>query len=183
MDIDQEFSSLLEKTKPVGKTNIIVIGGKRNGKTTMINTLLDFCNAPRQTYFLINSVKIWESNFSFQEEDHNLRLIEMDIEPKVLNHKENFENFLAGGRNYLCFIINNTDASFSKHQSRILQFFDKFTHFTSLFTGCAVVWNHFNMPNKKKETSIPFVDYEKLIYHEVKLDSLFQSKIIQRLNI
>lgn len=176
----------INKTLPkVNKINVLVIGDKKTGKTTLIKSFFEFCRVQPETNFLIDSVKIWEGNMTHDKveyQEEKISFIEMDTDVKILDQISKFEEVLKGNKNFLCFVmkVNSTNSNIAnsatlKIQSRIKLFFEKFYQLGSYFNACVVVNNKFM---KKKEIfNVDGInENEKFIFEVLNFQSVFKSK-------
>jgi GTPase SAR1 family protein len=152
MDIEKEN---LPCCQTVNKTNILVIGERKSGKTTLIKSLFESWKVVPSTFFLLDSVKIWEGTVATDTSSHRLSFIEMDVEMGVLDQIAKFEEFLKGHQNILCLMMKNAESPSLKTQKRIRVFFEKFLQILGFFSDSFQVMNNYV---KKKDTTSEIQD-------------------------
>jgi hypothetical protein len=169
MDIEKENNNFpAEAEMPMTKTNILVIGERKSGKTSIIKSSFELSRVVPKTYFLCDSVKIWEGTVASESGPTKLAFIETDVEVPVLDQLGKFEETLRGHHNILCLIVKNSESPTLKTQNRIRVFFEKFRGIYSFFSECVVVTNNYL---KKKDTSNEIQE----IYN-FEMNRLFSSK-------
>lgn len=147
MDIQSENNQC---SQTLNKCNILVIGERKSGKTALIKSLFDNWKVAPSTFFLVDSVKIWEGTVANETSSHRLSFIEMDVEMGVLDQIAKFEEFLKGHQNILCLMMKNSESPTIKTQKRIRVFFEKFLQIIGYFSDSFQIMNNYV---KKKDTT------------------------------
>jgi hypothetical protein len=175
MDIDKEISILIKNDKTVQKINVMIIGDKKNGKSTLIKSFFSLLGLFPQTNFLADSVKISETFLPSTGVENKLSFVEMDLDPNVLKRVDKFHNFLRDGQNFLCFVIKTIDNSILKNKSRIDLFFNRFEQISNYFSKCLVIWNEFNECKKDQLLFAP-IDILSNYLDKLNLKNMFNGK-------